>query len=268
MAVPGGCGDTLFTASGNGVMRTTDGGRFWRITTDWRITEVQDVTINPADPAYVFAATPYGHFRSDDLGESWREYSDGLTSEFVTTVRVDRLDPNRIWAGTETGLFVSDDRGGHWMPTSVQDPVRSVRQSPVDRSRWVAGLQDKGVAVSNDGGRTWHYGTGEIADRTIYESEFHPTDPDVLYAGGWQTGVLRSNDFGRTWQRLLAGLAGTDASNVHSIAVSRRRPNLVLAGTMGGGLYRSADDGRSWQAVRPDVFEAAQVWDLYVDGEQ
>lgn len=265
MAVPGGCGDTLFLAAGNGVMRTTDGGRFWKITTGWQVTEVQDVTINPARPAQVFAATPYGLFRTDDLGRTWNERSNGLDSRFVAAVRVDRTRPERIWAGTEAGLFVSDDAGEGWRATSVREPVRSIRQSPSDPQRWVAGLQDRGVALSTDGGRTWQYGAGDVAGHTIYESEFHPGDPDVLYAGGWQTGVLRSADFGRTWQRLDAGLA---ERSVHSLLVSRARDGFLLAGTLGGGLFRSTDDGRSWQPVAPSVFDASQVWDLYVEGEQ
>ncbi len=265
MAPYGGCGDTLFIASGNGLMRTLDGGRFVRITTGWQITEVQDVTINPARRSQVFAATPYGLFRSGDLGESWTAASEGLPSRFVASVRVDRTAPARVFAGTEAGLFVSDDSGAAWEATPVVGPVRSIRQSPSDASRWVVGLQDGGVALSADGGRIWTSGTGAVADLTIYEAEFHPSDPDVLYAGGWQTGVLRSDDFGRTWRRTGTGL--TELS-VHSLAVSRARPGLVLAGSMGGGLYRSADAGESWQPVAPEVFEASQVWDLYVEGEQ
>lgn len=265
MEASAGRGDTIFVAAGNGIMRTTDGGGFWKIVTGWRITEVQDLTINPRNPAQIYAATPYGIFRSDDLGETWKERNSGLGSKFVASIRVDRTDPHRVFAGTEAGLFVSGDEGDSWTSTAVTTPVRSVRQSPVDAMRWMAGLQDRGVALSSDGGETWRAAAGIIADATIYEAEFHPSDSDRLYAGGWQTGLLRSTDFGASWERLASGL---EMPSIHSIAVSRREPGLLLVGTMGGGLYRSRDDGETWHVAAPEVFEAAQVWDLFVAGEQ
>jgi photosystem II stability/assembly factor-like uncharacterized protein len=265
MAAPGGCGDTVFVANGNGVHRTMDGGRFWRITTGWEVTEVQDVTLDPARPARVFAATPYGMFVSHDLGEVWHARNNGLTSRFVGAVRVDRAAPDRVLAGTEAGLFVSTDGGATWRPTAVTAPVRSIRQSPADARRWAVGLQGRGLALTADGGATWTYAAGAPENRTIYEAEFHPTDAATLYAGGWDTGVLVSRDFGRTW---TADQAGLSEKSVHALAVSRRRPGVVYAGTLGGGLFVSRDDGRTWTAVAPEHFEAAQIWDLYVEGEQ
>lgn len=258
MAPRGGCGDTLVTASGNGVLQTTD-GRFWRIATGWQITEVQDVTIDPWAPRRLFAATPYGLFRSDDAGDTWRDVSSGLASRFVGSVRVDRAQAARVWAGTEAGLFVSDDGGHAWQPTAVTSPVRSVRQSPHDARHLVVGLEAQGVAVSRDGGATWAQAEGPRA--TIYEAEYDPMQPDVLYAGGWQTGVLRSADGGRTWASW-----GLDGESVHSLAVLRT--GAVLAGTMGNGLFARRGAQAAWQPVAPEVFEAGQVWDLYVEGEQ
>lgn len=266
MAAPGGRGDTVFLAAGNGLMRTTDGGGSWRITTDWQMTEVQDVAVNPNRPAQVLAATPYGVFRSDELGEGWAEASGGLDARFVSSVRFDRTSARRAFAGTESGLYVSDDGGERWTPTELREPVRSVRQSPSHADRWVAALQDRGVALSEDGGRTWRFGGGAVDGRTLYASEFHPSDPDVLYAGGWETGVLRSDDFGRSWQPFTRGLTDL-ALNVHALAISRTTPDVVFAGTMGGGLYRSSDGGVTWEPVEPDIFDLAQVWDLYVEGE-
>ncbi|HYE57961.1 MAG TPA: hypothetical protein VD948_05625 [Rhodothermales bacterium] len=265
MATPGGCGDTVFVANGNGVHRTTNGGRFWRITTGWDVTEVQDVTMDPSRPWRVFAATPYGLFVTSDLGQTWRAQNDGLASRFVASVRVDRTAPDRVFAGTEAGLFVSPDGGRSWRATAVTAPVRSIRQSQADPRRWAVGLQDSGIALSTDGGTTWTYASGEPATRTIYEAEFHPSESSTIYAGGWGTGVLVSRDFGRTWTTDVRGL---DEKSVHALAVSRRHRGVVYAGTLGGGLFVSRDDGRTWTAVAPEHFEAAQIWDLYVEGEQ
>jgi photosystem II stability/assembly factor-like uncharacterized protein len=267
MAPVGGRGDTLLTASGNGVHRTMDGGDFWRITTGREVTEVQDITINPVRPEEVYAATPYGIFWTGDLGETWEQRSEGLTSLFVASIRIDRTQPDRVFAGTEDGLFVSDDRGRSWRFAGVRDPIRSIRQSPTNPERWVLGLQERGVAVSTDGGVSWRPASGTLAGRSVYQAEFDPANPDILYAGGWQTGVYRTNDFGTTWQSLTP-LWDDTSLNVHSIAVSRRYPGRVFAGTMGGGMYVTHDGGSSWSAVVPEIFDASQVWDLFVEGEQ
>ncbi len=265
MAAPGGTGDTIFTACGNGVLRTTDGGHFWKITTDWDVDEVQAVTINPSRRNQVFAGTPYGMYRSEDLGNHWEKCNDGLTSNFIASVRVDRKKPDRVWAGTQKGLFVSDDAGDHWISTTITEPVRSVRQSMSDPDHWVVGLTIRGIAVSSDGGKTWKYSPAMTDTTTIYECEFDPHNADVLYAGGWKTGVMRSDDFGKTWKQETSGMG---YETIHALAVSKNQPGLVFAGSMGDGLFRSTDGGKSWEAISKQIFDQGQIWDLYVEGEQ
>jgi hypothetical protein len=50
---------TLWSACGNGVLRSTNQGRTWRITTGWEVTEVLNVAVDPNHPARVAAATAY-----------------------------------------------------------------------------------------------------------------------------------------------------------------------------------------------------------------
>lgn len=289
-------GDTLVVAQGNGVHLSTDGGRSWRIVTDWRVTEVQDVTADPGAPGRLFAATPYGVFRSDDLGASWREASAGLDSPdatFVSTVRVDRAEPGRALIGTEAGLFVSDSAGASWHlvwtgepgstagrppgpstgpppspttgPQRVDDfrraPVRSLRQSPHDPRRWAAALQGRGLALSDDGGRTWR-GAPALEGTTLYEVEWDPFEGRTLWAAGWKTGVLRSRDGGSSWERLAQDLPETA---VHGLGIPG--PGVVVVGTMGEGLFRTVDGGRTWASLAPEVFGGGQVWDVVGLGE-
>lgn len=255
--------DTLVVAQGNGVHLSEDGGRSWRIVTDWRVTEVQDVAPDPGAPGRLFAATPYGVFRSDDLGGAWAEASRGLDSPdatFVSTIRADRAAAGRLLIGTEAGLFVSDDAGVSWRPLPVPEPVRAVRQSPHDTLRWAAALQGKGLALSEDGGVTWGYATGLPEGTTVYEVEWDPYEPGVLWAGGWKTGVVRSLDAGRAWAVL-----GLSETSVHGIAIAA--PGVVLVGTMGDGVFRTRDGGLTWEAVGEDVFAGGQVWDVAREGE-
>lgn len=260
----GGAGDTIFVAAGNGVMITKDGGDHWRIATGWEVTEVQDVAVSKERPSDIFAATPYGIYRSTDFGVSWEHVADSLAQPFVASIRVDHTDADRILAGTEGGLYVSEDGGDTWMLGELQSPVRSIRQSPLEPRVWAAALQDRGVAISYDRGETWAAEPG-LEGKTVYEVEFHPIDPQRLLAGGWKTGILESRDEGRHWRRIDVDLPGED---IHGIAFSRTTEGLVMAGTMSDGVFISVDGGVHWTAVAPDIFAQGQIWDVFVEGEQ
>jgi len=258
----GSAGDTIFVAAGNGVMRTTDGGQHWRIVTGWEVTEVQDVALSPG-MATVFAATPYGIFRSQDFGDSWEKLDTQFHEPFVSSIRVDRSDPNVVLAGAEAGLYRSEDGGDTWEPTRLQQPIRSVRQHPHHRMKWAAALQDLGVAMSIDGGQTWRL-SGDLEGKTVYEVEFDSYDDHRLLAGGWKTGLLESLDSGVSWARIDEGLPSED---IHGIGVSVATPGLVIVGTMDQGVFRSEDGGHTWAPADTTIFEAGQVWDVYVGGE-
>lgn len=260
----GGQGDTIFVAAGNGVMRTTDGGTHWRITTGWEVTEVQDVALSANRKSDVFAATPYGIYRSRDFGSTWSHIAENLPEPYVSSIRVDRTNPDKILAGAEAGLYISTDGGDSWEASTLPDPIRSVRQSPANPSVWAAALQDRGVAVSEDGGATWRFGA-DLDGRTIYEVEFDPMHPERLLAGGWKTGLLESSDLGSHWTKLGEEL---DTEDIHGIAMSRIRDGLVLVGSMSNGVFVSNDGGLHWSASAPEIFDEGQIWDVYVGGEQ
>ncbi len=260
---PGTCGVIRYVAAGNGLFRTTDDGRTWRITTDWRQTEIQDIAVNTMKPSTILSATPYGIYRSTDRGDNWVEASSGLQQRFTSSIRFDRTNERVVLAGTESGVFISEDGGTTWKSTNLDKPVRSVRQSPDNPGIWVAGLQHNGAAISRDFGRTWQLSAG-LDGKTIYKIEFG-IKAEELWAGGWEVGVWYSPDLGRTWEHRSVGIA---FPSIHGIAVSRTLPGTVWAGSMGGGLFRSDDHGKSWRASNPDLFDAGQIWDLYIETEQ
>ena len=248
------CGDTLWVAAGNGVMRSTDGGQSWRITTGWEVTEVQDVVADPAGSGRVVVATPYAVYTSPDMGETWSSSRPG----FGSSVRFDRTNSSVILLGSEDGLVAS--RNGVWEETQIEAPIRSVRQSPHDPDVWVAALQGGGVMVRKPGGGGW---TPSDLDATIYEVEFHPVDEQTLYAGGWNTGLLVSNDLGGTWNRVET----LQADNIHGIAISRRNPDVIIVGSMDDGVFVTRDAGRTWIPAAPELFDEGQVWDVHIRGE-
>jgi photosystem II stability/assembly factor-like uncharacterized protein len=252
-------GETLLVAAGNGVLKTTDGGSFWRLTTDWRITEVLDIAFNRDDPTVVYIATAYGFYRSTDGGETWKRPDDGLHNVYISTLMVDENDANIVYAGGETGLYISRDGGITWTLSHFKGmEVRSIVQNPAAVDVMFVGTEYDGIYRSTDGGTTWSpSGTG-FPDRPIYAIACDQQNPGIVYAGGFQTGLYRSTDGGGSWKR--TGGAVSDKT-IMTIAVHPADTNILFVGTYMNGIYSSPDAGRTWrQAGLP----RADVWDIKI----
>jgi photosystem II stability/assembly factor-like uncharacterized protein len=244
---------TLWSACGNGVLRSTDQGSSWRITTDWRVTEVLKVKVDPSKASTVFAATAYGVIRSRDRGEHW----DMVRPRFAGDICIDRGDNKHIFAATEEGISVSRDGGSTWSIAGLPGlGVRVICQSPHSTSTFVAGTEDDGIFLSTDGGGTWSQRSEGLNHKTVYAFAFDRSNPEVLWAGTHGGGVYGSTDGGKFWMQRSAGLTNLD---VHTLVVARG--SMLFAGTLNGGLFRSADGGKSWEF---NSQEEAQVWGLSV----
>jgi photosystem II stability/assembly factor-like uncharacterized protein len=260
VAVPAaGRGRTLLIASGNGVHRSTDGGASWKITTDWRITEVLWVAPDPRSDDTVYCATPYGVFKSTDACASWNEMNAGLAGLFTTCVQPDIGVQGRVWCATEDGLYCSDDGARHWRKSSLSVPgVRTVAQNPRDPSVLLAGTESYGIYVSRNGGRTWDRSESGIDHPTFYAVAFDPMHPDTVYAGGYVTGVYKSTDGARSWKRINNGIA---VPTIHSLAVDPTNPSRVYAASLWGGVYRTDDGGLAWRSAG---LTGSEIWQVII----
>lgn len=82
----------------------------------------------------------------------------------------------------------------------------------------------------------------------------HPTDMNIIYAGGAQGGVWRSDDAGANWRPLTDGECSLAMG---SIAIDPVNPDIIYAGTgeqhfsgdsyYGCGVLRSLDAGETWE---------------------
>ena len=259
-AVPG-RPDTLFLAAGNGVLRSTDGGASWRVTTGWHITEVLDVVASPHEPERVYIASAYGVWRSPDLGETWTEVNNGIPAPQATytpAVAVDQQQEGHVVAGSEAGLFRTTDAGAHWQPVGPRDvPIRDVQQSAANPSLWLAGTQDHGALVSRDGGKTWQALGCGASEETVFAVAADPTAPQRVAVAGYQTGVYVSDDAGASWRR-AEGLG--DDRSIHALAFEPGGEGRLWAGTLGAGVFHTGEAvaGR-WTRSGLD---GAVVWDM------
>lgn len=186
----------------------------------------------------VIVGTTDGIFRSEDLGETWRMASAGLTTPHIRWLAYHSETPAFAFAGTEPAtIFVSWDGAQTW------------RECPE-----VAEFRDK---------LGWYLPYSPEAG-CVRGFAFHGSR---AYAAVEQGGLLRSDDRGQTW-RLVEGSTGNPHirppesfihPDVHSVVVHPSSPDLVFAPT-GGGFYRSTDGGKTWvrlydcycRAVWPD----------------
>ena len=254
-----GADGTLWSACGNGVMRSTDAGRSWKITTGWEITEVLRIAVDPHMPQHVFAATAYGPIASTNGGESWSFRNNGLRRHFVADICVDRSDGKHLLLASELGVFTSSDAGKRWLATTLRNAdIRTIVQDPRTAETFWAGTEEDGLWCSTDGGGTWHPLNTGLAHHTVYCIAPDPDAADLIFAGTHGGGVYRSTDHGSTWQQVIDGLGNLD---VHSLVLLGGAHPVVFAGTLNGGLFESDDRGAHWKLNSQD---GAQVWGLSV----
>lgn len=188
---------------------------------------------------YYMGTTGGGLWKTDDLGITWRNISDGyFKTGSVGAVAVSESDPNVVYVGM----------GEH--------AVRGVMTHHGD-----------GVYKSTDAGKTW---TKLGLDQTQHISRIaiHPKDPNVvyvaaqgpLYSASAERGVYKSTDGGTTWNKVLyvndkAGCVeiSMDMNNPRVLYAAMneygRLPWKVISGGAGSGLYKSVDAGATWDKI-------------------
>jgi hypothetical protein len=248
---------TLVAGVLDGVMRTRDGGRSWRILTSWDMTESHAVAFDGNAPDHLYAALPDGIAVSLDRGQTWQRRHDGIRRAYTQTITVDRTRAGRVLAGTEKGIFLTEDAAKTWRLVQATDKTTyDLRQSPHDPRAFFAVTSSDGALWSGDGGTTWRRVAGIGADRTLHNCDFDPRDARRLALCGWGAGVQVSEDGGATWSDRTAGLPKRE---VWRVAFDPDLPGRLYAGPYLEPLYVSDDVGRTW---RPLQFEKAIVFDL------
>jgi photosystem II stability/assembly factor-like uncharacterized protein len=240
-------GDTsyLLVPSSDGVVRSRDGGKTWRMVTGWEIGDVRCIVFDGVDPQLVYGATAWGPIRSTDGGESWHLVLSGLPKPYCQTLVADPHQRGRVILGTEDGLYLSTDAAQTW--TRLDSPaavVLRLARSPADPRLLLAGTQGRGAWVSRDNGASWAAVDAASAKANLYGAALHPTDASTLAVAGWGVGVRVSTDGGATWTDRSAGLP---VKNVLLLAFDPDAPHRLWASTFEEGSFHSADLGRTWQ---------------------
>jgi len=262
---PASNGKTIWAACGNGAMKSTDGGKTWKITTNWEVTEVLQVCIDPTNSKIVYIGTAYGVFKTTDGGKTWQRKTKGLkepSDTFTSALLIDKAQPKVIFAGTENGLYVSKDAGESWSAiggaTLRGKGIRRLVQSLLNPKILMVGTENDGVFKSTDSGETWQQMNKGLEHLTVYALAFDPKNDSIIYAGGYGGGVYKTTDGGQSWTNSSMGF---DILDIHSLAVDPVNTRVIFAGTTGGGIFRSIDAGQTWQHAG---LEGASVWNIVI----
>jgi photosystem II stability/assembly factor-like uncharacterized protein len=232
------------TRKGCFLLESDEGRRDWRLRgpycEGWPIFHAIH---DPADGAIYAAAASEWHgasvWRSDDLGETWLQSSEGLSygDDGLKLSKVSGLTAKdgRLFAGAEMpGVFESRDRGETWSLLTTlagqpgrddwNDPanqppghlgVAAILPHPDEASRYWAVVQGVGIFETADDGSSWTpRNRGLRADWPreheeigfcVHKLVMSPVDSERLYQQN-HVGVHRSDDAGRSWTEITDGL--------------------------------------------------------------
>ncbi len=261
---------------GDGVYKSTDGGKSWKSMGLPRSEHIGKILIHPtnSDIVYVAAQGPLwgpggdrGLYKTTDGGKTWKAVLSISENTGVTDVVMDPRDDRVLYAasyqrrrhvwtlingGPESMLLKSTDAGATWdtlkagLP-SVEMGRIGLAISPVQPDRIFAVIEAAegkgGIFRSTNRGATWEKRNAYVPGSPQYYNELicDPVDADVLYS--LDTYTQLSEDGGATWKSL-----GNRARHVddHALWIDPANTRHLLIGG-DGGLYESWDRGATWR---------------------
>ncbi|NTW80237.1 MAG: S8 family serine peptidase, partial [Geobacteraceae bacterium] len=230
--------------TGNGIVRSVDGGNTWVPCARVATTNNQAHGVEAWSNGVVFASAQTGTYRSTDGGQTW--VSTGLASvgDFV-------ISPSFDTDGTVfAGQYRSTDFGVTWNKIT-NDTATALGMSPSFASDGVifhAG--SSGVFKSNDRGTVWVFSSNGMVKFNLSAIAPSPSfsSDRTIFAAANPGGVYRSQNGGITWKPINIGI--TD-NRIVSLAVtpSFATDRTLYALSQYGYFFRSTDAGESWQRI-------------------
>jgi photosystem II stability/assembly factor-like uncharacterized protein len=250
--------DTLYYACGNGIARTLDGGKTWRLITGWRESDIMRIVMDPTNSDLIYAASIWGVVLSKDRGATWSAANSGLPEYYSRDIILDERAPQRLLLATSTGLFESNDRANNWqrVDTFPRVAVLRLERSHANPDLWIAGTEGQGVWISKDDGQTWQPTAQDLASNNVYGVAFDPANPSRMAAGGWGTGLHLSSDGGSTWIRATGELP---SPHITAIIFDQGIEGRIWISTFEKGSLYSDDFGKTWS---DPILVGAYVFDL------
>jgi photosystem II stability/assembly factor-like uncharacterized protein len=264
---------------GNGMYKSTDGGKSWKHIGLQDTHQIGRVQVNPANPDVVFVAA-LGHaygpneerglFRTTDGGASWKKilYQDADTGAIDVVFGEDssvlyaalwrtRRPPWNVYPpsyGPGSGLYKSSDGGETWNRIAGADFAServgriglAVAPSDPKRVYAIVDSTDGGLYRSDDAGGSW---SRVSSDDRIYNRGWYfgsitvdPKNSDVVYA--CDVTLYKSTDAGKTFQPFRGAPGGDD---YHQLWIDPDQPERMITGADQGTVI-TLNGGQSWSS--------------------
>lgn len=263
---------------GDGVWKSTDGGKNWVHCGLDDSRHIPRIVVHPDDPNVVYA-TALGHlygpneqrgvFRTVDGGQTWERVlfvndevgAFEIVMEpgnprvlYASTWRIKRSPYSLESGGAGSGLWKSTDGGDSWNEIT-ENPglpqgtvgVIGIAVSPANPDRvWaIVESQKGGVFRSENGGESWTKTNEErnLRQRAWYYTRIYadPANADVVYV--LNVGFYRSKDGGATFESIR-----TPHGDHHDLWIDPQDSDRMIIGDDGGGQV-TFNGGRTWSTM-------------------
>ena len=262
---------------GDGVYKSTDGGKTWRNMGLAATRHIGKIRIHPKNPDIVYVAA-FGHawgpsaergvYRSKDGGETWElvlRKSDRAGSHDIA------MDPNNprilyaaIWqaqryphqlisGGEDSGIWKTTDGGDTWteltrnpgLPTGVIGKIGLACAAGGDRVWAIVEAEDGGLFRTDDGGAHWQRVSDAPFLRTRAWYYCHliadPRDADTVW--GLDYAVWKSTDGGRNFTQYPS-----QHGDEHALWINPQNTQIMIKGDDGGACV-TYTGGASWSTL-------------------
>ncbi len=265
-------------SSGDGVYKSTDGGKSWTNMGLGDTRQISRIVVDPRNPDVVYVAA-LGHaygpnaergiFKSTDGGATWTKTLYKGPDIGASDLSIASANPAVLFAGMWQahrppwttyapvdgpggGLYRSSDSGANWTQLTGHGLPDGnwgrVGVSVAPDGRRVYALIDagkkSGLYRSNDGGDNWTLANNDprLTSRAWYFNwlAVDPSNPDVVYIPN--VAFYRSEDGGKTIS-IVRGAPGGD--DYHDVWVDPKNSNHLILGC-DQGTSVSIDRGQTW----------------------
>ncbi len=264
---------------GDGMFKTTDGGKHWQHIGLDDVQQISRVIIHPTNPDIVFVAGlghPYGAnemrgiFRSLDGGKTWEKTLYLNHNTGAIQVEFDPNDPTILYAdlwehqegpwenasfsGPNSGLYKSTDGGTTWrkiekgLPGAEQGLGRiGLAISKSNSKRLFATVdarENGGVYRSDDAGDSWMLISEDHRlwgrGSDFAEIKVHPKNENIVFVAN--VASYKSNDGGLSWTSIKGAPGGDD---YHRIWINPLQPEIMLFAADQGAVV-TVNGGKTW----------------------
>jgi photosystem II stability/assembly factor-like uncharacterized protein len=280
---------------GDGVYRSTDGGRTWANVGLRESRHIGRVRVHPQNPDVVWVAAlgrawgpnrERGVFRTTNGGRTWDHVLFKSENAGAVDLSMDPNNPRLLFAsvwqarrtpwsmasgGPDSGLWRSTDGGDTWtdithnpgLPRGIVGRL-GVSVSPADGTRVYALVEAEDGALfrSDDAGLTWKRASEEAGLRGRPWYYMHvfadPTDADTLWVADYS--LWKSIDGGKTF-----GEFSTPHGDNHDLWIDPAHPKRMIEGNDGGACV-SLNGGQTWSTIYNQP--TAQFYHVCADDQQ